>query len=49
MKLLDIPPKYLNRELTMKIYNNKNLMKKYIKKYDLFGGSIRSPPPLIII
>jgi hypothetical protein len=38
MKLLDIPPKYLNRELSMKICNNKSLMKKYIKKYDLMEG-----------
>jgi hypothetical protein len=41
MKLLDIPPKYLNRELSKKIYNNKSLMKKYIKKYDLVGGKKR--------
>ena len=39
MKLLDIPPKYLNRELIRKIYNNKSLMKKYIQKYNLVGGS----------
>ena len=38
MKLLDIPPNYLNKELASKICKNKSLMKKYSKKYDLMDG-----------
>ena len=41
MKLLDIPPNYLNKELASKICKNKSLMKKYIQKYDLWGGTKR--------
>jgi Leucine-rich repeat (LRR) protein len=38
MKLIDIPPNYLNKEFAFKICKNKKLMKKYIQKYDLWGG-----------
>ena len=38
MKLIDIPPNYLNKEFASKICKNKKLMKKYIQKYDLWGG-----------
>jgi Leucine-rich repeat (LRR) protein len=44
MKLIDIPPNYLNKEFASKICKNKKLMKKYIQKYDLwegYGGTIR--------
>ena len=37
MKLLDIPPNYLNKELALKICSNKPFRKKYINKH--FGGS----------
>ena len=37
MKLLDIPPNYLNKELALKICSNKPLRKKYINKH-LGGG-----------
>lgn len=39
MKLLDIPPNYLNKELALKICSNKELKKDYILKYnEQFGG-----------
>jgi hypothetical protein len=37
MKLLDIPPNYLNKELALKICSNKPLRKKYINKH--LGGA----------
>jgi hypothetical protein len=39
MKLLDIPPNYLNKGLASKICKNKSLMNRYIQKYDLVGGA----------
>jgi Leucine-rich repeat (LRR) protein len=33
MKLINIPPKYLNKELALKIYNNPKLRKQYITKF----------------
>ena len=36
MKILDIPPKYLNNDLVKLICSNKKLKKKYIRKYKDF-------------
>jgi hypothetical protein len=44
MKLLDIPPNYLNRDLASKICKNKNLRKKYITKYFTGGERLCSIP-----
>jgi len=37
MKLIDIPPNYLNKGLASKICKNKSLLNRYIQKYDLVG------------
>ena len=42
MKILNIPPYYLTRDLASKICKNKYLLQKYIKKYDLWGGVKRA-------
>ena len=39
MKLIDIRPEYLNKEIFLKINSNKYLRKKYINKYFSVGGS----------
>jgi hypothetical protein len=39
MKLLDIQPEYLNKEIFLKINSNKYLRKKYINKYFSVGGA----------
>ena len=38
MKLLNIVPENLNKELALKIYRNTELKREYIKKYDLMKG-----------
>jgi hypothetical protein len=40
MKLLDIEPSYLNKELALKICKNTELKREYIRKYDLVGGLV---------
>jgi serine/threonine protein kinase len=39
MKILDIEPKYITKTIAKKICNNKYLLKNYLLKYDLIGGS----------
>ncbi len=38
MKLIDIKPEYINKEIFLKINSNKYLRKKYINKYFSVGG-----------
>ena len=48
MKILDIEPKYITRPIAKKICNNKYLLRKYLLKYDLIGGSLLSVKPPIV-
>ena len=39
MKLINVPPKYLNEELINKICKNKDFKREYTRKYkEFFGG-----------